>query len=88
MTELAGSTDDEKKVKRAQKWARQLDGFEKGATLLQAPGAPKKDLKELRKKIDALRSEILNAQIMDLGEDDESEDRPRRRLRLRRSPSA
>lgn len=56
--------------------------------MLQAPGAPKKDLKELRKKIDALRSEILNAQIMDLGEDDESEDRPRRSLRLRRSPSA
>lgn len=88
VTELGESSEDEKEFKRVQKWAQQLDRFEKGAKLLQAPGAPKKDLKELRKKIDTLRSEILNAQIMDLDEDDEDDDAPpRRRLQIRRPGS-
>lgn len=89
VAELGESSDDEKEFKRVQKWAQQLDRFEKGAKLLQAPGAPGKDLKELRKKIDTLRSEILNAQIMELGEDDaeEGDASSRRRLRIRRPGS-
>lgn len=83
--ELAESADDEKEVVRAKRWAKQLDGFEKAAKLLQAPGAQQRDLKQLRKKINTLRTEILNAHIMELADDKKSDVPARRRLRLRRS---
>lgn len=85
--DLADSADNERESARAKGWAKQLDGFEKAAKLLQAPGAQKKDLKKLRKKINALRTEILNAHITELSEDEQRAPSARPRLRRRRTAS-
>jgi len=85
--DLTDSADNERETACAKGWAKQLDGFEKAAKLLQAPGAQKKDLKKLRKKINALRTEILNAHITELGDDGPRAPSARPRLRRRRTAS-
>lgn len=66
---LADSADDEHETLLAQDWAKQLDRCEQAALLLKAPGAPRKERKALKKRIDALRTEIIEAFIAEQGED-------------------
>ncbi|AXK46192.1 hypothetical protein [Brachybacterium saurashtrense] len=66
---LAGSADDEAEARQARDWAEQLDHCEQAAKLLTAPGAPSKERKALKKRIDALRTEIMASFIAEQGED-------------------
>ncbi|WP_193105881.1 hypothetical protein [Brachybacterium sp. FME24] len=72
---LANSADDERETHLAQDWAKRLDRCEQAALLLKAPGAPRKERKALKKRIDALRSEIIAAFIAEQGEDAQSPSR-------------
>lgn len=84
--ELAASADDAGEVRRAEEWQKQLDGYEKAAHLLTAPGATTKDHKKLRRRIDTLRSRVLDAHMTEIAEDHgvQVEPRPSRRGRLGR----
>ena len=75
---LSGSADDAAEERRAEDWARQLAGCERAAQLLRAPGATRKDRRTLKKKVEALRSEIFDAYIVEKGEDAEVGKPPRR----------
>lgn len=66
---LAASADDEAETQRAEAWAKQLDAYEQAAKLLAAPGSSGKEKKQLKKKLEALRSEILEASITEHRED-------------------
>ena len=66
---LTASADDEAEVKQARDWERQLARCEQAALLLKAPGAPGKERRALKKRIGALRSEIVAAFIAEQGED-------------------
>ncbi|ATG50905.1 hypothetical protein CFK38_04700 [Brachybacterium vulturis] len=68
---LEGSADDAGETRRAQDWAKRLDSCERAAQLLKAPGATRKDRKTLKVRTEALRSEIFEAYIEEMGEDAE-----------------
>jgi hypothetical protein len=68
---LEGSADDAEEARRAKAWAKRLDSCERAAQLLKAPGATRKDRKELKESVEALRSEIFSAYIQEMGEDAE-----------------
>ena len=70
---LADSADDEQEARQAQEWAKQLSHCEQAALLLKAPGSAKKDRRALKKRVEALRSEIFAAYIEEMGEDAEAE---------------
>ena len=65
---LRRSADDHAERVRADKWAASLTGLEHALELL-GPGSPKADLKRLRDRVDALRSEILDAFLAEQIED-------------------
>lgn len=65
---LRRSADDHTERMRADRWAVSLTGLEHALELL-SPGSPKADLKRLRERIDALRSEILDAFLAEQIED-------------------
>ena len=65
---LRRSADDHAERLRADRWAASLTGLEHALELL-SPGSPKADLKRLRERIDALRSEILDAFLAEQIED-------------------
>lgn len=66
---LAGSADDDVEAEQAKDWARQLDRCEQAARLLGAPGATRKDRRAVKKRVDALRSDIVAAFIAEQAED-------------------
>ncbi|MDN5892796.1 MAG: hypothetical protein L0H93_02120 [Nocardioides sp.] len=72
---LEGSADDAGETRRAQDWAKRLDSCERAAQLLKAPGATRKDRKALKERTEALRSEIFEAYIEEMGEDAEAAER-------------
>lgn len=75
---LAASADDPAEAQQAQDWARRLDSCERAAQLLKAPGTPRKDRKTLKKRVEALRTQIFAAYIEEMGEDAETGRRPKR----------
>ncbi|WP_010533505.1 hypothetical protein [Brachybacterium squillarum] len=66
---LERSADDEAEAQRAKAWAAQLEKYDRAAQLLTAPGSSAADVKSLRKKVDALRTEILEAFVAEQDED-------------------
>lgn len=68
---LAQSADDADEERRAKAWAKRLDSCEMAAHLLTAPGAPRKDRRTLKKRVEELRSEIFAAYIDEMSEDAE-----------------
>ena len=69
---LEDSADDAGETRRAQDWAKRLDSCERAARLLKAPGATRKDRRTLKTRVEALRSEIFEAYIEEMGEDAEA----------------
>ena len=69
---LEDSADDDAEARRAEDWAKRLDSCERAAQLLKAPGATRKDRKALKTRVEALRSEIFEAYIEEMGEDAEA----------------
>ena len=67
--DLAESADDESEEHRAAALSRKLDACEKAIALLRAPGTSKKQRRTVRKKLDALREEILAAHLAELEDD-------------------
>lgn len=65
---LRRSADDNAERARADRWAASLTGLEHALELL-GPGSPKADLKRLRDRVDALRSQILDAFLAEQIED-------------------
>ena len=65
---LRRSADDNAERTRADRWAASLTGLEHALELL-GPGSPKADLKRLRDRVDALRSQILDAFLAEQIED-------------------
>jgi hypothetical protein len=76
VTYLADSADDEAESAAAAAWAKQLDSYERAARLLATPGKHKKERVELKRKVDALRSEIFSAFIRENSEDAEEGEAP------------
>ena len=72
---LAESADDAEEARLAKDWAKRLDSCEHAAQLLKAPGSTRQDRKKLKKRVEALRSEIFEAYIEELGEDAEVADK-------------
>jgi uncharacterized protein involved in exopolysaccharide biosynthesis len=66
---LVGSADDDREAARAEAWSKQLEQCERAAKLVGAPGATRKERRALKKRIAALRSEILEAFIVEQQED-------------------
>lgn len=66
---LADSADDDAESKRAKDWAKSLDQASRAAKLVAAPGASAKERKIVKKKVTALRAEILEALIIEKSED-------------------
>jgi|SRR5699024_2987343 len=66
---LEGSADDAEETRRAQDWAKRLDSCERAAQLLKAPGTTRKDRRTLKTRTEALRAEIFEAYIEEMGED-------------------
>ena len=75
---LAASADDELEAQQAAEWAKRLDSCERAAQLLKAPGTTRKDRKALKKRIEALRTDIFAAYIEERGEDAETGRAPKR----------
>lgn len=75
---LAASADDELEAQQAAEWAKRLDSCERAAQLLKAPGTTRKDRKALKKRIEALRTDIFAAYIEERGEDAETGRTPKR----------
>lgn len=71
---LAESADDAGEARRAQEWAKRLDRYEHAAHVLETPGTPKAEQKDLAKKVADLRSEIFTAFIVEQGEDAQAGD--------------
>jgi uncharacterized protein involved in exopolysaccharide biosynthesis len=66
---LVGSADGKHEATRAATWSKQLEQCERAARLVSAPGATRKERRALKKRIAALRSEILEAFIVEQQED-------------------
>lgn len=66
---LAESADDDAETKRAKDWARSLDQAGRAAKLVAGPGASAKEKKIVKKKVATLRTEILQALIIEKSED-------------------
>ena len=69
---LDESADDAAETERARTWAKQLERYEQAAHLLKAPGSAKDERVALKKKVDALRSVIFSAFIIEKDEDDQA----------------
>lgn len=70
---LADSADDQAEVDRAQGWQKQLEQCERAARLVSAPGSSRKQRRTLAQKIGDLRSDILEAFLVEQDEDSRGE---------------
>lgn len=72
---LTASADEEGERRRAEDWRTQLEKLEHAADLLSAPGAGAAEVEKLRRRVDALRTEILEAFVTEQEEDADTGDR-------------
>jgi len=72
---LRDSADDESETRRAAAWSQRLDRLDRVAALL-GDGASRNEVQTLRKQVLAIRTEILEAFVIEQAEDAEA----RRRL--------
>ncbi|MFC7465352.1 hypothetical protein [Brachybacterium sp. GCM10030252] len=71
---LVESADDEDELRRAKAWGKQLDKCDHAARLLKTPGSSKSERSALKTRVEALRSDILNAFIIEQEEDARARD--------------